>query len=298
MAETGRNQEGHDSKVDPIEQGTSRAGSLGGMVFAALALGIPCGLLGMFAGCDIEIISFVRSGLRPGVQAIMWVGATVAFLAGVAVGVLRYHARPAGPKRREVHFDTAWFGAAWIAVSIAFFGTVAWITLFMPTTHGIVPIRLDRRDQVDVPFTAAYNDEYHVILDLKRTLPFSEMDNFVNMGGKQTASLPRPEIEWSVQGVREEDCQHFWSGQYFSRESIGLNLGTFKAERGHQYVVKLAVVKPSTPAQAMNPDVRVIVSVVSSDSLTFFGLCAFFGGMISGIFGLRLVRRGLAANRT
>jgi hypothetical protein len=163
-----------------------------------------------------------------------------------------------------------------------------------------IPLRFDRRNTVSAAFTADASAQYDVQIDLKRKLPFEDINAFV--GGWADPDRPphqgppRPEIVWTVTNVREADEFICWEGAYWG-ETVGLELGHFEAMKGQRYTVTVQVVKPSPTVQVLDPHLRVALTYTLEPVYYIPAAIAQVGGIFAGIIGMTLLVRSLISLR-
>ncbi len=155
-----------------------------------------------------------------------------------------------------------------------------------------VPIRFDRVNKVQATFKADISGIYHVQVDLKRKLPFEDLQSIT--GGwtdpdkPSHVGPPRPEIVWTVNNVKPEDRLVQWRDAYWG-PTVGLELGEFKATSGHQYTLTSKVVKPSSTLQILDPHLQLTLPHTVRLYYKVFAELAQLGGLVALIFSIVLV---------
>jgi len=142
---------------------------------------------------------------------------------------------------------------------------------------------------VSATFTADASDTYNVQIDLKRNLPFEDINALV--GGWADPDKPphpgppRPEIVWTVNNVAEADRSTSWGSQYWG-ETVGVEIGHFKAVAGQRYTVTVRVVKPSPAVQVLDPQLQVALTYILQPLYYVPAFIAQSGGLIAAVIGL------------
>jgi hypothetical protein len=255
-----------------------------GIVFA-------CAGLGAFSGCTSDFVQGARTGTLLS-QGLFW-GAAVGMTAGMAIA---WWQQGVSYSRSSLWRFTLRFlySCAWLL--LAWYGLRADWTTAHNWTPAKVPLRVDQVNTVSATFVADMSATYRVYLDLKRTLPFEDLEEFTRARPDSEKSLhkgpPRSEIVWTVSNVSEEDRIVYWEGQSWG-ETVGLGLGEFKAAAGQRYTVRVQVVKPSPAVQVLDPHLHIALHYSIWPQ---YYTCAYFaqaGGMIAGVIGMFLLIRSL-----
>lgn len=258
-----------------------------------LAVMLACVALGTFGGCNLGMVQAARGGI-PDVSGMILPGAIIGLLVGLIA----------------VFWDKSWTKRPpplWRRFALRFGYACVWLLLAVLSFRGDwtkahnwtpvkIPLQFDKENTVSASFTAEMSETYKVQIDLKRHLPFEDINAFV--GGWADPDKPphqgppRPEIVWTVNDVREADQFQYWHDQYWG-ETVGLEIGQFKAVAGHRYTVTLQVIKPSPTVQVLDPHLQIaLIHTLESMYMAFSGY-AQTGGMLAGIVGAILLIRSL-----
>jgi len=238
-------------------------------------------------------------GARQNVTTMILVGVSIGVLVGLVASFWdKSWARQISPIWRRfalrLGYATGWVLLALLSVRADWTKARNW----MPVR---IPIRFDKRNTVSATFTADASDTYNVQIDLKRNLPFDDINALV--GGWTDPDKPphpgpaRPEIVWTVNDVLEADQSTSWGGQYWG-ETVGVEIGHFRAIAGHRYTVTVQVVKPSPAVQVLDPHLQVALTNILWPRYYVPAFMAQIGGLIAAIVGLALMLYACAKLRT
>jgi hypothetical protein len=212
-------------------------------------------------------------------------------------------------------WDRSWsrqISPVWRRFALRFSYAVAWLLLALLSVRADwtkahnwtpvnIPIRFDKPNTVSATFVADASDTYLVQIDLKRKLPFEDINAFV--GGwadpdkPPHTGPPRPEIVWTVNNVPEADRTTYWGSTYWG-ETVGVEIGHFKAVAGQRYTVTVRVVKPSPSAQALDPHLHVALTYILEPLYYVPAFTAQIGGVIAAVIGLVVMLYAVAQLRT
>jgi len=237
-------------------------------------------------------------GARQNVTTIILVGVSIGVLVGLTASFWdKSWARQISPiwRRFALRFS---YAAVWLLLALLSVRAV-WLKAnnWMPVR---VPIRFDKQNTVSVTFTADASNTYNVQIDLKRNLPFEDINALV--GGwagpdkPPHPGPPRPDIVWTVNNVAEGDRSTYWGSQYWG-ETVGVEIGHFKAVAGQRYTVTVRVVKPSPAVQVLDPHLQVALTYVLQPLYYVPAFMAQIGGIIAGVLGLTLMLYAFAKLR-
>jgi hypothetical protein len=258
---------------------------------------LACAGLGAFGGCDLGMVEAARGGrLRTGEMILL--GSGIGLLVGLVAAFWdRSWARQPSPvwRRFALRFG---YASVWLMIAVLSF-RADW-TKAHNWTPVKIPIRFDKPNTVSATFTADASATYEVQIDLKRNLPFEDMNAFtgswVDPDKPPHAGPPHPEIVWSVTNVPEADRAQYWRGQYWG-ETVGLEIGRFKAVAGRRYTVTVRVVKPSPTVQVLDPHLQVALNQGLTSLYYVPASMAAIGGIIAGGIGLFLILLSLTKLR-
>ncbi|MCW3100602.1 MAG: hypothetical protein JWL77_6220 [Chthonomonadaceae bacterium] len=267
------------------------------LIAASLLSVLACAGLGAFGGCDLGMVEAAR-GTSQNVTTMILVGVSIGLLVGLAASFWdKSWARQIAPiwRRFALRFSYAavWLLLALLSVRADWTKAHNW----MPVR---IPIRFDKQNTVSATFTADASNTYNVQIDLKRNLPFEDINALV--GGwadpdkPPHAGPPRPEIVWTVNNVAEVDRSTSWGGQYWG-ETVGLEIGHFKAVAGQRYTVTVQVIKPSPAVQVLDLHLQVALTYILQPLYYVPAFIAQIGGVIAAGIGLVLMLRAIAKLR-
>ena len=259
------------------------------LIAASLLAVLACAGLGAFSGCDLVMVEAAR-GASHNATTMILVGISIGLVVGLTASCWdRSWARRISPVWRRFALR---FSYAVACLLLAVLSMRADWTKAHNWTPVNIPIRFDKPNTVSATFTADASDTYLVQIDLKRNLPFEDISAFV--GGwadpdkPPHSGPPRPEIVWTVNHVPEADRTTSWVSQYWG-ETVGVEIGHFKAVAGRRYTVTVQVVKPSPSAQALDPHVHVALTYVLEPLYYVPAFTAQIGGVIAAIIGLAVM---------
>jgi hypothetical protein len=259
------------------------------IIVASVLVMLVCAGLGAFGGCDIGLEQTAR-GVKGGFNPIL-LGMIVGLLIGLVVSLWDkpWAKQPSPPWRRfALRFA---YAVVWLLVAVI--PLRAGRNTADIITPARVPLRFDKVNTVSATFTADESATYVVEIELKRNLPFEDIEAF--MRDEQPHRGPhRPEIVWTVNDVREADREIHWQAEAYG-ETVTLSIGQFEAAAGHRYTVTTQVIKPSPDAQVLSP----VVKIAMADYLTYYSsaMTAQMGRMVAGIIGTVLLIRSLVKLR-
>lgn len=246
-----------------------------------------CAFLGAFGGCNAGWVLAAR-GISDRVIPILLLGLCVGIAAGSAVYVRSKSSTDISVATRRQYRMRFGLSAGWLLIAtFAFFADSS-------KAHDWTPIDIrfpfDRENEVSAAFTADITEIYTVNIELKRKLPFEDLNAFMgdwqNPDRPPRPSPPRPEIEWTVDKVKEEDRVEYWNGQSWGSDEVELGIGDFKAIKGQRYIITARVLKPSPSMQICDPRLKVAISHIIRPRYYVPAMIAVTGGLIAGIIGL------------